>query len=68
MNLVFLFAKFHNTLNQSTSPPLYQLIILNFDYFKTLSNIQDGAFCETSYQKPLTIFVKRSILDVWQSS
>ena len=57
MNLVFLFAKFHNTL-------MYQLIILNFDYFKTLSNIQDGAFCETSYQKPLTIFVKRSILDV----
>ena len=37
--------------------------------FRTLSNIEDGAFCENSEQlQPLTIFVKRSALHVWQGS
>ena len=35
------------------------------DAFKTLSHIEDGAFCEDRKAcKPLTIFTKISILDV----
>ena len=33
--------------------------------FKTMSNIKDEAFCENSYGfEPLSIFAKRSFLDV----
>ena len=34
--------------------------------FVTLSDIQDGALCETNSLKLLTIITKRSILDVWR--
>ena len=37
------------------------------DLFRTLSNIRDGKFSEiVDSLQPLTIFPKRSILDVWQ--
>ena len=34
---------------------------------RSLSNIKDGTFCENGFES-LTIFAKRSILDVWQGS
>ena len=36
------------------------------DLFRTLSNIHDDIFCENSDQKPLTIFLKGSIIDMWK--